>query len=324
MAMDVVLIGTGGIANEHARAIKKVNGLRLAGVFSSDKHRAGEFAKRYGIKDYTDLDDILKNPGVKILDIVNQNYLHGDFALQGIKAGKNVIIEKPIDIDVAKARRIVEESKKRGVAVTVISQYRFGGGFRKVKGMAESGGLGKLIMGVVVIGKHRNRGDYESGEGWKKSWKTAGGGVLMLNAVHYVNILRWIFGEVKSAKSELATLTHDIEVEDTGGIVMKFNSGGVATITATTSLKFNIPDRVEIYGSKKSVILENGRIVKKFYCNRVYAMLVSRLSWLSFTRQGCIREQIENFARFLESREKLGVSAEDGLKDLEVLGKVYK
>ena len=127
MAMDVVLIGTGGIANEHARAIKKVNGLRLAGVFSSDKHRAGEFAKRYGIKDYTDLDDILKNPGVKILDIVNQNYLHGDFALQGIKAGKNVIIEKPIDIDVAKARRIVEESKKRGVAVTVISQYRLGG-----------------------------------------------------------------------------------------------------------------------------------------------------------------------------------------------------
>ena len=322
--MDVVLIGTGHIADEHARAIKKVKGVRLAGVFSKDYGRAEEFSKRHRIRFYNTLDEVLNNSEIKIIDIVNQNYLHGDFALQGIKAGKHVIIEKPIDIDVAKARKIVEESKKMNVAVTVISQYRFGGGFRKTKKMAENGEFGKLVMGVVVLGKHRSQEDYESGGGWKKDKRTAGGGVLMLNAVHYINILRWIFGEVKEVKGEISLLTHNLDVEDTGGILIKFSNGAIATIAATTSLKFNIPDRVEIYGSKCSVVIENGRITRWFKGNRLYSALASKLSWIKPTKKGCIKEQITNFVKSLEGKERLEVGGEEGLKDLDALNKVYK
>ena len=210
MVIGIILVGTGHIAEEHARAIKRVKGAKLVGVFSNDKARAGDFARRHNTKGYWDINEALKNPEVNVLDIANQNYLHGDFALLGINAGKHLIIEKPIDISVAKARKVIEESKKKGVFITVISQYRFGKGFIKLKKMIDNGSLGKLIMGVVVLGKHRDEKDYCSGGGWKKNKKGAGGGVLIMNAVHYINILRWLFGEVKDVKGELGNLTHDI------------------------------------------------------------------------------------------------------------------
>ena len=324
MVIGIILVGTGHIAEEHARAIKRVKGAKLVGVFSNDKARAGDFARRHNTKGYWDINEALKNPEVNVLDIANQNYLHGDFALLGINAGKHLIIEKPIDISVAKARKVIEESKKKGVFITVISQYRFGKGFIKLKKMIDNGSLGKLIMGVVVLGKHRDEKDYCSGGGWKKNKKGAGGGVLIMNAVHYINILRWLFGEVKEVKGGLATLTHDIEVEDTGAVLLKFHNNAIAAISATTSLKFNIPDRVEVYGSRCSVVVENGRIVKKSAGNRIYSGLLTVLMLFNTAKQGNIKEQIDNFINFLNDKGKLEITGEDGLRDLEILDRIYK
>ena len=108
MVIGIILVGTGHIAEEHARAIKRVKGAKLVGVFSKDKARAGDFAKKHNTNGYWDINEALKNPEVNVLDIANQNYLHGDFALLGINAGKHLIIEKPIDISVAKARKVIE------------------------------------------------------------------------------------------------------------------------------------------------------------------------------------------------------------------------
>ncbi len=187
--------------------------------------------------------------------------------------------------------------------------------------MADNKEFGTLLMGVVVIGKSRGDKDYI---GWRGRKKEAGGGVLMMNAVHYINILRWIFGDILEVKGEVSTLTHNIGVEDAGGVLIKFKNGAIGIIAATTSLPFNIADRVEVYGSKCSLIIEGGRITKSYRKNRAYSTLSSNLDKLRLTRNGKIQEQITNFISFLNGKEKLEINGEEGVKDLEIIEKIYK
>jgi len=322
--MNVALIGTGSIAHQHVRALKKVHGLSLTAVLSNDLERAQKFAQQYKIKAYVNIDDLLRDSSIQILDIVNQNYLHGDFALQGIAAKKHLIVEKPLDISVVKAREIIELAEQNDIKMTVISQYRFGKAFQKIKKDIQQGRLGTVLLAHVFLGKKRTEVYYNSARGWKKQKNLTGGGVLIFNAIHYIGILRYLLGEITDSKGVVSTLTHHIEVEDTGGMVMKFSNGALATLSASTSLSFNVPERLEIHGSKCSYIVEGRRITRIWKNNRLFSFLASFLSSFRFYSQGKLHHQIQNFVDFLQEKSSLAASGEDGLKDLEVLEKAYK
>ncbi len=321
MGFGIALIGTGNIAGKHASAIKKIKDAFLVGVLSSEYARAVEFSKKHECKAYKGLQELLNDAGVSIVDIVNKNNLHADFGLECVRSGKHVIIEKPIDINIVKARKLIIEARKRNVHVTLVSQYRFGGGYQKVKRMIDDGRFGRLIMGVVVIGKSRGEKDYL---GWRGKKKEAGGGVMIMNAVHYINIMKWLFGEVKEVNGKISTITHDIEVEDTGGAVLKFKNSAIGVIAATTSLPFNVPDRLEVYGSKMAVVIENGRVTRVYKKNMFYSLISSMVCRLNFNRKGNIKDQINNFIMFLQGKENLMVDASEGVMDLEIIEKIYK
>ena len=322
--VDFGLVGTGHIAHEHAKALQKVKGARLVAVYSKDAQRADVFSKKYKAVAYSNLQKMLEHPGLEAVDIVNRNGEHAESALVCVLAGKHVVVEKPFDVSVAKARKVLEEARKKNVRVSVISQYRFGGALQKVKKKIEEGEFGKLILGQVFLGKARKQSYYDESGGWKKDKKLSGGGVLMFNAVHYIDVLRWLFGEVKEVSAMTSTLTHTINVEDIGGVLMKFQSGALGMIAATTSLAFNIPDRIEIYGEKCGMVVEGGRIVRMYRGGRVSSLMRSCMHRCVPRGVGSIQQQLQNVVDVLQGRGKLVVSGEDGLRVLEILEKVYR
>lgn len=322
--LGIALIGTGHIAQEHATALRRLRGGKFVAVYGRNPERVQAFARGYRVQGYTELSGLLKNPEIHIVDIANRNDEHGDVALQAIASGKHVILEKPMDVSIARAKKILQEAGKRGLQVSVISQYRFGSALQKVKKMIDEGRFGKLILGQVFLGKSRSQDYYDEHGGWRKNKQRAGGGVLLLNAVHYVDVLRWLLGEVKEVAGMQSTLTHHMPVEDTGMLMMKFQSGALGVISASTSLAFNIPDRIEVYGSKQSIVIEAGRITRMYRGNRVGSWIRSGIASCIPRSVGSIREQLQEIVGALENRKKPAVTGEDGLRVIEIIEKAYR
>lgn len=322
--LGIALIGTGHIAHEHAAALRKLKGAKLIAVYGKDAGRVQAFSQKYRVQGYTELSGLLNNPEVHVVDIANRNDEHGNVALQAILAGKHVILEKPMEISITKARKILLDARRKNVQVSVISQYRFGSAMQKVKGMIDEGRLGKLILGQVFLGKCRSQEYYDEHEGWRKDKRRAGGGVLLLNAVHYVDVLRWLMGEVVEVSGEKSTLTHSMPVEDTGMVMMKFQSGALGMIAATTSLAFNIPDRIELYGSRGGVVIEGGRITRVYRGGWVSSFLHSCIQSCIPRQVGSIQEQLQEFVDALNAGKQPAVTGEDGLRVVEILERAYQ
>jgi UDP-N-acetyl-2-amino-2-deoxyglucuronate dehydrogenase len=166
-------------------------------------------------------------------------------------------VEKPIDITVAAADRLLEAADSAGVLLTVISQHRFDAGPRRLRELVDQGRLGRLTLGDAVIKWYRSQAYYDSGD-WRGTWALDGGGALMNQGVHYVDLLCWIMGPVKEVTSLCVTQAHAIEVEDTALALVRFTSGAVGLLQASTAVYPGLPERLEISGTRGSVIIEAG------------------------------------------------------------------
>jgi len=253
------IVGAGVIGTLHAEAIGLVPGARLAAVTDVVPESAKDLAGRYGCTAEPDLAALLARPDVDVVSVCVPSGLHAEVAAMAAAAGKHLVIEKPIDVTLEAADRLIAAAGAAGVTMTVISQHRFDAGLGELRRLLESGALGTLLLGEASTKWYRTQGYYDSAQ-WRGTWAMDGGS-LMNQGVHYVDLLRWCMGPVAEVTAVCATQAHQVEVEDTALAIVRFASGALATIVSSTAVYPGFSQRLEITGTEGTVVVEDGRIV---------------------------------------------------------------
>ncbi len=254
------IVGGGVIGPLHAQAITAQPDARLVAVCDVIPVAAEKLASEYGAEAMTDLDALLARDDIQVISVCVPSGLHAEIGIKAAQAGKHVICEKPIEITLEAADRLIAACDTAGVLLQVISQHRFGAGMQRLKKAIDDGALGTLVMGNASIFWYRAQAYYDSG-GWRGTWALDGGGCLMNQGVHYVDLLRWAMGPVASVTAKMGTLAHErIEVEDAAVAVIQFQNGAIGSLIGTTDAFPGYTCRLEIVGTEGSVILEDGEI----------------------------------------------------------------
>ena len=257
------IVGTGVIAAMHAAAIATVPRARLAAVTDVAGGAAAAFAAARGCAAEPGLDQLLVRPDVDVVCVCVPSGLHAEVGVRAARAGKHLAVEKPIDVTLAAADRLIEAARAAGVALTVISQHRFDPGLIELKRLLGDGTLGRLVLAEASTKWYRTQAYYDSAA-WRGTWAMDGGS-LMNQGIHYVDLLRWCMGPVTEVTAVCATQAHQVEVEDTALAIVRFGSGAVGTILSSTAAYPGFPQRLEITGTDGTVIVEDGRIVRRAF-----------------------------------------------------------
>jgi UDP-N-acetyl-2-amino-2-deoxyglucuronate dehydrogenase len=263
------IVGAGVIAAMHADAIATLPGARLVAVTDVAAGAATAFAAARGGAAEPDLDALLARDDVDVVCVCVPSGLHAEVGVRAAKAGKHLVVEKPIDVTLEAADRLIEAARTAGVALTVISQHRFDPGLTELKRLIGDGTLGRLVLGEASTKWYRTQGYYDSA-GWRGS-RAMDGGSLMNQGVHYVDLLRWCMGPVTEVTAVCTTQAHQIEVEDTALAIVRFSSGAVGTILSSTAAYPGFPQRLEITGTEGTVIIEDGQIARRAFGARARA-----------------------------------------------------
>lgn len=262
MELGFGIIGCGLIAKFHARAIADVPGARLAACYDVVGAAAEKIAQEFGCKAYSDLDAMLADPNVHIVTVATPSGAHMEPAVAAAKAGKHVIVEKPLEITLDRCDAVIRACKEAGVVLSTIFPSRFHGSSRLLKAAVEERRFGKLTIGDAYVKWWRTQQYYDGGA-WRGTWKLDGGGALMNQAIHSVDLLVWLMGPVAEVSARTALLAHErIEVEDVAMALLRFGSGALGVIEATTAAYPGYLKRIELHGDQGSAIMEEEDIVK--------------------------------------------------------------
>ncbi len=250
------IVGCGVIGALHAKAIRSLPTAHLISVADVIPERAQKLAQEYSVTPYVDVQEMYAKEHLDVATICTPSGMHGAHAIEAMQAGCHVIVEKPMEINLATIEKMLHVQQETGRKMAVISQHRFDSATQQVHKLVDKQEFGRLVLGNAVIPWWRSQQYYDSGA-WRGTWALDGGGVLMNQSIHSIDLLQWLMGHVKSVYAYMDTLTHRMETEDVAGAVLRFANGAIGTITATTSGYPGTGTRIEIYGDKGSAIIES-------------------------------------------------------------------
>jgi UDP-N-acetyl-2-amino-2-deoxyglucuronate dehydrogenase len=255
------IVGVGMISDFHARAIAEVNGAKLVGVATRNGENARAFAAKHAIPfSTTSVDELVARPEVHVICVTTPSGAHLEPALAAIRAGKHVIIEKPLEITTERADEILRAADAKGVRVIPIFQARFGEGAKKLKAAIDAGRFGRLVLASAYV-KWQRSAEYYSG--WKGTRALDGGGACMNQGIHAIDLLQWFAGMPQEIFAWTTRRVHTrIEVEDTASATLRFASGALGTIEASTAIWPGWQRRLEICGENGSVALEDDHLAR--------------------------------------------------------------
>ena len=257
----VGIVGCGMIANFHAEAVSGLENARVVGATSRNPDSAAAFAHKHGCEAFDSLDAMLADDRIDVVSICTPSGAHLDPALAAAAAGKHVVIEKPLEISLARCDAIIDACDEAGVKLGGIVQSRFAPANVAIKRAIDAGRFGRLTLGDTYVKWWRPQDYYDSG-GWRGTWALDGGGAYMNQAIHNVDLLLWFMGDVTEVCGLTATLAHDrIEVEDTGTAIVRFASGALGTLEATTSVHPGLLKKTEIHGDRGTAIVEHEHLL---------------------------------------------------------------
>lgn len=257
--IGVGVVGCGAIGPTHARAVMEIEEARLVAVCDEKEEKARTLAEQLGVDWYTDYEKMLERDDIHVISICTPSGMHANMGIQAARAGKHIICEKPLDVTLEKCDALIRAAKENKVKLGGIFQHRFAEESRLVKKLVEEGKLGKIVLADVDMKWYRSQAYYDS-DAWRGTWALDGGGCLMNQGVHFVDLLLWIMGPVEWVKAETATLTHNIEVEDTAVAILKFKNGALGAVEATTSAYPGVCARISVAGYNGSVVWEDDKI----------------------------------------------------------------
>jgi UDP-N-acetyl-2-amino-2-deoxyglucuronate dehydrogenase len=254
----IALVGAGVIGTHHGLVISELaDQVELAAVVDIHRDRAGKVAAEHGGKVFTSLSEAMAAVDIDIVVVCTPTGRHGEVAIEALEAGKHVIIEKPAEITTAKIDEIIEAQRQAGTLVAVISQHRFDQSTEIALGAIARGELGRLTTGIASIDWWRGQSYYDSGD-WRGTWELDGGGALMNQGVHTVDLLVAALGRPIEVFAYAETLAHQrIEVEDVAVAVVRFENGALGLLHATTAAYPGLSARLQVHGDRGSVVIDN-------------------------------------------------------------------
>lgn len=254
------IVGCGSVAAFHAQAVQNTPGAVLTACCSGHADRARAFAQTWGCQAFASLDEMLAGP-VDAVCLCTPSGLHAPQALAALAEGKHLVVEKPLCLTLADADRILAAAEAADRKVCVISQLRFQPAVQAVKQALDAGAFGRLVCAELSMNYYRTEEYYRAG-GWRGTRAMDGGGALMNQGIHGVDLLRWLMGPVRTIRATVKTMDHAIEVEDMAAALLEFENGALGTLTASTACRPGSPRRLEICGTRGGVTLEEDALVR--------------------------------------------------------------
>ncbi len=346
------IVGCGAIGPTHAGALAQIDDAQVVAVADVVPERAKSMAEKFGIgKIYATDAELIADPTIDAVVLATPSGMHAEQAIRAMNAGKHVVVEKPMDVSLEACDRMIAAEKKTGKKLAIISQHRWDHASIFVKDAIASGKLGKLILVEMSVKWWRTQQYYDSGD-WRGTYKWDGGGALMNQGVHTVDLMQWLAGPVESISARCATGGHErIEVEDIAVASLKFKNGAIGTLTASTACYNGQLARIDIYGTEGSAIIEGDRL-KLFRLKSgtevtaegasqhalsvamggtasVKDQAAERLSTAAAKDPGAVwgdahREQLKDFIRAIQANGTPLIHGAEGRKPLEVIMGVYE
>jgi predicted dehydrogenase len=332
------LIGCGMIAEFHTRAINELEDAQVVAAFSRSSANGEKIAKlaKGGCAIYNDLDKMLAHPGLDAVCVCTPSGAHMEPAVQAARAGKHVVVEKPLEITLPRCDSIIKACDDARVRLCTIFPSRFVEANRLLKQAIHAHRFGRLTLGDTYVKWWRTQEYYDSG-GWRGTWDLDGGGALMNQAIHNVDLLQWLMGDVESVMAFTATLVHErIEVEDTAVAALRFKNGALGVIEAATSAYPGLLKRTEIHGEHGSARVEQDDITLWDFRDKLPAdeAITATIAAASGFKAGASdprgithighRDQLRDFLDAIDSNRMLIVDGREGRKSVEIIRAIYK
>lgn len=331
------IIGAGVISAYHAEAIKATPGAEIRAVADPIPGRAAEFAAKHGGRGFEDWKEMVKQADVDCVCVCTPSGLHAEHAIGAMQSGKNVIVEKPMAINLTDGARMLKIAREKGVTLAVVSQLRTTESIQKLKKAVADGVFGKIVNVDVLIKYWRNQAYYDSAN-WRGTWAMDGGGSTMNQGVHGIDEMHFLMGPVESVFAKCDTVAHAIEVEDLAVALITFKNGALGHILTSTVTNPGTGNRIEINGTQGTAVLDDKGIQswavsasKEELANETIDPLAAAAgknvgggsSATVFDASGH-RMQIANFIAAIDGKEKLICPASDGFEDILLILSLYE
>lgn len=317
------IVGCGHIAKKHASAIENAENSELVAVCDTVPERMEDYIKQYGVKGYTDLNEMLQNPEIDVVNICTPSGFHADITVNIANAKKHIVVEKPIALTLEDTNNMIDACRENGVKLAVVHPNRFRPAMIELKKMMDDGMFGKLSHANATVRWNRNQ-DYYDQAPWRGT-KALDGGVLMNQAIHNLDLLIWLMGDVDQAFSMDATRLRNIEAEDVSTGVVTFENGALGVIEAATTIyPKNLEESLSIFGEKGTVKV--GGTTANFFEQIMFEgmdeetknSLVETIKNDPFGKPGH-QWIIEDMTKAIEENRDPVVTGEDGKKALELV-----
>ena len=326
--VGIAIIGSGMVANVHAAALQEIDTADVRGVWGRNLTVAADFAAKYGMASYATYEAVLADPSVEaVINCLPPGY-HSDFGIKAAAAGKHLFVEKPIDISIAKATQLIKAYREKGLVLSVVFQNRFTPAAQKIKTALDKGVLGRLIQGDAYVKWYRSP-EYYQANAWRGTRDIEGGGALINQAIHTIDLLQWFMGPVKSIFGHVRTSVHSIETEDLGVSVLEWKNGAVGVIEGSTALWPGVKEKIEIHGEKGFITLEGGNITawKVQGCEESDYVEPVKITY-GETNSPAIshsnhKAQIIDFISAIRGNREALVTGEEGTKALAIVLGIY-
>lgn len=328
MTIRFGLIGCGRVAPRHAQSLQQLDETELVAVADVKPNRADNFAQKYGVQAYYDHHALLEHHEIDAVTICVPSGLHKALTMDALAAGKHVLVEKPIALDLADADLMIQTAEEKGLTLGVVLQNRYNAPMQMVRQLVDAGGLGQLYLGNACVRWYRPQSYYE--DDWHGTW-AMDGGAIMNQSIHHIDALQWFMGRVRSVYAYTATLAHQMEAEDVGVAVLKFESGALATIEGSTiTWPQNLEASIALFGSKGSVKI-GGTALSRITMWKVEGNLEQEAEILTSQRLDppsvygySHREVIHNFAHALLEGQAPSTTGPEARKSLAIVKAIYK
>ncbi len=321
------VIGCGMVAEIHAAALASLPGAKLLGATDNNLQKRLTFCEKYAIMPYESTETLLADAAVEAVCICTPSCFHAELAVVALRAGKHVVLEKPMALNTAEADRVLAACRESGRLLTVISQLRFSPDVQKVKELMERGALGKMVYCDLSMRYWRSE-DYFSSSGWKGKLAFEGGGALMNQGVHGIDLLQYLAGMPTVVGGLARTRHHAIEVEDAAAALVTFENGAMGVIEGSTCTWPGFERRLELHGDRGYILLRENHIERMEIPGESIDRRDEGEALGSFNRPeaiGCAMHalQIGNLIRAVRGEEALLVDAAEGRKAVQIIQDIY-
>jgi UDP-N-acetyl-2-amino-2-deoxyglucuronate dehydrogenase len=259
VTVQVGIVGGGNISETHARAALGIPDVRVAAVYGENRDRVSALAGQCGAAAYDDFDAFLAHRPMDLVAIGSPSGLHASQGMAAARQGLHILVEKPLDITLERADALIAASDEAGVRLGVFFQDRFKPDLVRLKRLVDEGRLGRPLFVDARVPWYRPP-EYYGASRWRGTWALDGGGALMNQGIHTVDLLLWLLGDVRRVQALATTALHRIEVEDTAAALLEFGGGAIGVLAATTAAYPGYARRVQVTGSDGTAIVENDRL----------------------------------------------------------------